>query len=204
MRKKTNPYQILTAVVAVALFFAGCKEKKQKVEFEELDYTHSTPVKNSTLFGLCGEASAMNTLQLLTDNGDTLNLSIYKAKEQNKVHGGYSCGDRMAVMTNENHTEALLVINETTLLGNWLMLNPLDGSSEVGISLLEGGIVEGINQSILMYRAWRIFNGQLEIQLTREGGGDEDEVNHYDIIKLDADSLIFANTEDRFEYYRQH
>ncbi|MGN0221776.1 MAG: lipocalin family protein [Prevotella sp.] len=204
MSKRCNLYLFMAAVVAVAMFFGGCKGKKQKVEFEELDYTHSTPVKNSTLFGLCGEASAMNTLQLIADNGDTLNLSIYKAKEQNKVHGGYSCGDRMAVMVNENRTEASLVINETTLLGNWMMLNPLDGSSEVGISLLEGGIVEGINQSILMYRSWRIFNGRLELQLTREGGGDEEEVNLYDIVKLDADSLIFANAEDRFEYYRQH
>lgn len=204
MKSRNKLGLLVAAVVVVSLTFGGCTEKKKKVEFEELDYTHSNPVKNTTLFGLCGEASAMNTLQLIADNGDTLNLSIYKAKEQNKVYGGYSCGDRMAVIANETHTEALLVINETTLLGDWLMLNPLDGSSEVGLSLREGGIVEGINQSILMYRAWRIFNGKLELQLTREGGGDEEEVNRYDIVKLDADSLIFTNEEDRFEYYRQH
>lgn len=202
--KMKNSFLMAMAVTAVVMALGGCVEKKKKVEFEELDHKKTGPVKNTTLFGICGVASAMNTLQLIADNGDTLNLSVYRAKEHHKVHGGYACGDRMAVMPNQNRTEALLVINETTLLGDWLMLNPLDGSSEVGISLREGGIVEGINQSILIYRSWRIFNGKLELQLTREGGGDEEEVSHYDIVKLDADSLIFANNEDRFEYYRQH
>lgn len=144
----------------------------------------------------------MNTLQMITDSGDTLSLSITDAKENGKVLGGYACGDRMAVLLNDDKTVAQLVINETTLLGNWVMPNPLDGSSFVGISLKDGGIAESIDQSTIVYKTWRIVNGRIEIQSVREGGGDEEEINVYDIVKLDADSLVYKNEEDLFEYGR--
>lgn len=108
----------------------------------------------------------------------------------------------MAVLLNDDKTVAQLVINETTLLGNWVMPNPLDGSSFVGISLKDGGIAESIDQSTIVYKTWRIVNGRIEIQSVREGGGDEEEINVYDIVKLDADSLVYKNEEDLFEYGR--
>ena len=144
----------------------------------------------------------MNTLQMITDSGDTLSLSITDAKENGKVLGGYACGARIAVLLNDDKTVAQLVINETTLLGNWVMPNPLDGSSFVGISLKDGGIAESIDQSTIVYKTWRIVNGRIEIQSVREGGGDEEEINVYDIVKLDADSLVYKNEEDLFEYGR--
>ncbi len=109
----------------------------------------------------------------------------------------------MAVLLNDDKTESKQVINETTLLGNWTMPDSFDGSSIVGMSLKDGGIAESIDMANIVYKAWRITNGRLELTLMREGGSEEDEIEVYDIKKLDADSLVFGNDEDIFEYCRQ-
>ena len=39
--------------------------------------------------------------------------------------------------------------------------------------------------------------------MMREGGSEEDEVCLYDIVKLGADSLVYKDAEETFEYSRQ-
>jgi hypothetical protein len=211
MMKKTASFSlVLTTAVMLALASCGGGSKNHQVA----DDVDEQPTKvflneDSTLYGLCGEGSAMNTLQLLTDTGDTLTLSTLDAQEQNHVLGGYNVGDRLAVLTDRKRTKATLVINESTLLGNWVMPNPLDGSDETGISIREGGVAESIDQSVIIYRTWRINNGLLELISTREGGVDEEEVNLYEILSLGNDSLVFKTVgkprdeEETFEYSRQ-
>ena len=145
----------------------------------------------------------MNTLQLITDMGDTLSLDISTAQENNQVFGGLQVGDRMAVIPDAEKTSAIMVINQATLLGNWVMPNPLDGSDEVGISIKEGGVAEGIDQTTLAYRTWRLSRGKLEIVMVREGGSEEEETYLYDIVKLGADSLVYKDGDETFEYSRQ-
>ena len=163
---------------------------------------------DQTIYGLCGNGTAMNTLQLLTDNGDTLNLDMTNAQENGQVFGGLQAGDRMAVLPNKAKTEAVIVINQNTLLGDWVMPNPIDGSSEVGIRIKEGGIAESIEQSVIVYRTWKIINGDLEILLVREGGGDEQEVNRYEMLILGPDTLAYRtigrarDETETFEYNR--
>lgn len=199
MKKK-----VLFTVLAVLAFVSACNNKAQQQDtVAQTDTLETVENKSKTIFGMCGDGSAMNTLQLIADSGDTLELSLVEAYENNKVFGGYGCGDRMAVVLNEDKTEAELVINETTLLGNWLMPNPFDGSSVVGISLKDGGVAESIDQSGLNYKSWKIADGKLEIVSVREGGSEEDETDIYEIKKLDGDSLVFGNEDDIFEYGRQ-
>lgn len=203
--KKQN--LIMLATVAVALATGSCGRKNQQVVEETYDSTADQAIeyiyRDSTLYGLCGEGSAMNTLQLFTDTGDTLTLSLVKAKDKDRVMGGYGVGDRLAVLPSADRQEALVVINLNALLGNWVMPNPIDGSSETGIRIKEGGILEGIDQSSIIYKTWKINNGQLEILSQREGGGDEEETALFDITVLTPDSLVIRNSEDLFEYGRQ-
>jgi hypothetical protein len=79
----------------------------------------------------------------------------------------------------------------------------LDGSDEVGFRIKEGGIVEGIEQSSLTYKTWRLVRGKLELVDVREGGGEEEEVTLYDLVRLTPDSLILKDSEDIYEYGRQ-
>ena len=187
---------------AVLLTMVACGNKTKQVPFDNGDSADIANV-DSTIYGICGDATAMNTLQLITDTGDTLLLDLTSAREAGKVFGGLQAGDRMAVMPNADKTAATMVVNQVTLLGNWVMPNPIDGSDEVGIRIKEGGIAESIDQSSIIYKTWRLVRGKLEIVLVREGGSEEDELYVYDLVSLGADSLVYKDSEDTFEYTRQ-
>jgi hypothetical protein len=192
---------IILLVAAAVLTMGSCGNKTQKVPFDNGDSANMSI--DSTLYGICGEATSMNMLQMLTDTGDTLMLDISNANNNEQVFGGLQVGDRMAVVPNEDMTSAKIVINQTTLLGNWVMPNPIDGSDEVGISIKEGGVAESIDQGTIIYRTWRLVKGHLEIVLVRDGANDVEELNIYDILKLTADSLVYKDSEETFEYSRQ-
>ena len=181
---------------------ASCGGKTQQVPFDDGD---SVDIANAdpTIYGVCGEGTAMNTLQLVTDTGDTLSIDLSDAQDKNQVLGGLQVGDRMAVMPNDAKTAAKMVINQTTLLGNWVMPNPIDGSDEVGISIKEGGVAESIDQSSIIYKTWRLNRGQLEVVMMRESGSGEDETLLYDITKLGPDSLTLKDDDETLEYSRQ-
>ena len=195
-------FGIIAIVACAVLMMGSCGNKSDKVPFDNGD---SAAVANAdpTIYGICGEETSMNTLQIITDMGDTLTLDVSSAQENGQVFGGMHTGDRMAVLANADRTAAELVINQATRLGNWVMPNPIDGSDEVGISIKEGGIAESIAQSTIIYKTWRLYRGKLEIVLIREGGSEEDETNLYDIVKLGADSLVYKDADETFEYTRQ-
>ena len=190
-------------VAAVVMTMSSCGGKTQQVPFDNGDSTDMSAMQDPTIYGVCGEGSAMNTLQIVTDLGDSIVLDLNYARENNQVFGGLQAGDRMAVVPNSKKTEALIVVNQADLLGNWVMPNPLDGSDEVGFRIKEGGILEGIEQSSLTFKTWRLVRGKLETVAVREGGGEEEEVNIYDLVKLTPDSLILKDNDDTYEYGRQ-
>ena len=192
---------ICMIVATIVLMMGSCGNKSQQVPFDNGDSTDYTV--DSTLSGICGEGTSMNSLQMITDTGDTLTIDISAAREKGKVLGGLQVGDRMAVVPNGDKTEAKIVINQSTLLGNWVMPNPIDGSDEVGISIKEGGVAESIDQGSIIYRTWRLVKGHLEIVLVRDGANDVEELNIYDLVKLTADSLMYKDAEETFEYSRQ-
>ncbi|MBQ8065324.1 MAG: hypothetical protein IJ200_06675 [Prevotella sp.] len=192
----------LLTMAAAMLAMGSCGNKTQPVPFDDGDSTGLERV-DPTVYGICGEATAMHTLQLLTDTGDTLLLDLTSARDNNNIYGGLQMGDRMAVIPNAKKTEAVMVVNQSTLLGNWVMPNPIDGSDEVGISIKEGGIAESIDQSNIVYRTWRLANGRLELVLIREGGSEDEETYLYDFVKLGPDSLVIKDAEDVYEYGRQ-
>ena len=91
------------------------------------------------------------------------------------------------------------------LNGDWVMPNPMDGSNETGVRILRGGVAESIDQSSIIYKSWRIYNGQLQFTVSREDGIDMEEILVYDIIKLTADELVIRSTDEdqeTFEYGR--
>ena len=196
---------LLAAAVAMTIGSCGNKGNQQVVE-NDADTTVVVSInRDSTLYGICGGGTTGNSLQLITDIGDTLNMSIAEANNNGRCFGGIEVGDRLAVML-KNKSVARQVINQTALLGDWVMPNPIDGSSEMGIRIKEGGIADSIDQPSLTYRSWRLFNGKLELVAVREGGGDEVETMLYDIIAMGPDTLVFKDSEDTFEYsrYKEH
>lgn len=187
------------ALIAMAATMVGCSSGEKRVPFEEVNVDYI--LKDSTIYGFCGKESAMNTIQLFTDAGDTLMISVTEARDNNMVFGGYATGDEMAVVPNADSTAAVMVINTSILLGNWVMPNPIDGSSETGISLQKGGTAESIDQSSIVYKSWRLFNGQLQIQATRDDGIDMEDLLVFTIKELTSNTLVLVDNEnDIFEY----
>lgn len=193
---------VCAVVLAAMLTMGSCGGKVQQVPFDDGD---SAEIANAdpTIYGVSGQATSMNSLQMIIDTGDTLVIDISGARENNRIFGGLQAGDRMAVVPGKDSTEAVMVVNQTALLGRWVMLNPLDGSDEVGICIKEGGIVEGIDQPGISYRTWRLKRGMLEIIMVREDSNGDEEVGLYDILKLAPDSLVFQDKDDTYRYSRQ-
>ena len=192
-------------VIAVILFITGCGNRNTQPAVSGSEEQTSYILRDSAIYGFCAEGSAMNTLQIITDAGDTVTVSTARAKDKDHVLGGYAIGDEIALIANADTTEALLVINKSMLNGDWVMPNPLDGSNETGVRILRGGVAESIDQSSIIYKTWRIFNGKLQFTITREDGIDVEEYLVYDIIKLTAESLVLRSIDDDkelFEYTR--
>lgn len=196
------------AMTTVMLLSCGGKQQSQVEETQDSINIEDIVPRDHTIYGVCTDGTAMNTLEMVTDNGDTLLLSLTTAQEVGKVFGGLQVSDRVAVVADNAKKEAKLVINLNTLMGDWVMPDPIDGSSEIGIRIKEGGVAESIDQSVIVYRTWKIFNGELEIELMREGGGDEEEQNRYEILALGPDTLAYRtlgkprDETETFEYSR--
>jgi len=190
-------------IALAAITMTGCGNKSQQVTNYSQDSTYTAPVEKPTIYGIVAGTTTNDTLMLMIDSGDTLNIDLTAARQANHVMGTITAGDRMIVLTNVERTAAEVAINQNMLLGDWVMPDPIDGSAEIGIRIKEGGIAESIDQSVISYRTWRIVDGQIEIVSIRDGGGQEEETNYYDIVKLTKDSLTYQNDEDTFEYSRQ-
>ena len=197
--KKTPFFGIMAAVV---LSISGCSNKQQQNYDDYRDTTEVDVIDKPTIYGVAANTTTGDTLKLVTDNGDTLVIDITKAHKDMKVIGKIQQGDRMVVVSDPNKKYGEIVINQNMLLGDWIMPDPIDGGTNVGISIKEGGVAESIEMTNITYRTWKIVDGQLEIISIREGGGQEEEVNYYDITKLTADSLSYKNDEDSYEYSR--
>ena len=201
-----NKKIILFAFFA-ALMCAACGEKKSAASGDSEDGNQwaenvERQRRDSTIYGVCSDGSTMHVMQLISDNGDTLHLNLMDAEENNKLFGGFTIGDRMAVLANDAKNRAEWLVNLNVLMGDWVMPNPLDGSSVMGFSIHDGGIVEGINQGSIIYKTWRLINGKFELTSVREGGGDFEESELYTLLFLSDDSLSYRNSEQVFEFNR--
>lgn len=205
--RKTLFIGMMVAGIMMLGSCGGGKPQQASVEEDSTNVEDLVP-RDKTIYGICGPGTAMNTLEVLTDNGDTLHLSITTAQENGQVFGGLQSGDRLAIMADGSQAVATRVINLNTLLGDWVMPDPLDGSAEVGIRIKEGGVAESIEMTNIIYRTWKIYNGNLEILSVREGGGDEEELNLYEFLVLGPDTLAYKtigrlrDEEETFEYNR--
>ena len=198
-----NKKIILFAFFA-ALMCVACGEKKSATSGDSEDGNQwaenvERQRRDSTIYGVCSDGSTMHVMQLISD---TLHLNLMDAEENNKLFGGFTIGDRMAVLANDAKKRAEWVVNLNVLMGDWVMPNPLDGSSVMGFSIHDGGIVEGINQGSIIYKTWRLINGKFELTSVREGGGDFEESELYTLLFLSDDSLSYRNSEQVFEFNR--
>ena len=187
MRKLTF---VLAFLAMVSWCFTGCQSKNDKAHGGDSTLSHAgDTVADSTVYGVCGEGTAMHTVELITDAGDTVKYMIDEDSEgRQDVQGGLLVGDRLAIIEGtglDGDKTAKKVINLTTLLGKWTSLDK-------NFEILEGGLVKSnVDAESHPWTSWKILNGQLLL--------NKDTFN---IDQLSADSLYLENKEGIFVYKR--
>nr|MBP7472211.1 hypothetical protein [Prevotella sp.] len=180
---------ILFVAFLSALIVTGCKNGKvnkaiNSVNEDSLAVDHS----DSTIYGVCGEGTGMSVMQLLTDDGDTLNILINDDSDESIVKGGTFVGDRMAVIASKQDGDwvATEVINVNSLIGKWT-------SIDKNFDILEGGEVKSnVKAESKPWTSWKIYNGKLVLNR-----------DTFDIDDLGADSLYIENHDGIFTFKRQ-
>lgn len=168
----------------------ACNGNKQKGVDNDAATTDDAATADSTLYGICGEGTAMHTLQLITLTGDTLDLALLSpdTDQATTVAGGLMCGDHLAVLahTTADGPVATKVINLTSLMGRWTSISR-------NFVIEEGGtITSDVKAETHPYTSWKIFNGQLLL------GRDT-----FNIVTLGPDSLAIENHNGIYLYKRQ-
>lgn len=178
------------SLLIVPFFMAGCNPTVKKPEVRDTDsVTTETGTPDSTIYGNCGEGTAMHSLELITTQGDTIQYMIAEDESgKQNVYGGLLVGDKLAVIEGaslDGDKEAKKIINMTTLLGKWVSLDK-------NFEILDGGVVKSnLSAESKPWTSWKIFNGHLVLNK-----------DTFDINKLDKDSLYLENQQGIFAYKR--
>ncbi|MCR5130130.1 MAG: lipocalin family protein [Prevotella sp.] len=181
---------VMLLFMAMIFSTTGCRQTKtvdeSAADSDTIVMIDSVQEVDSTVYGVCGEGSAMHTLELITDGGDTLYYTM-RVEEDCAIVGGLMAGDRMAVMGKEEDHGLVgtKIINLTTLLGKWTSLDK-------NFEILEGGLVNSsVEAESNPWVSWKILNGKLLLN-----------TDTFDIVDLGADSLYIENQKGIFVYKR--
>ena len=183
MRKR-----LFMAVMVACLFLVGCTEKKEPVVV--VDSSTVPEEKDSTIYGVCGDGTSMNSIQLVTGQGDTLIFMKDVEALEDPVKGGMAVGDNLALMPGkrvDGEDMVRNVINLTSLLGKW---TSLDKNFEIKD---DGAVASSVSAESNQWHSWKIFNGKLLL------GRDT-----FNVYELTADSLYLENDKGIFTYKRQY
>ena len=175
---------VLFGVAALLLW--ACSDSKRP-NGPQLKVQDAETVVDTTYYGLCGDGTTMNTLELNGDDGKLHTFIINPDDTIPPVVGGLLAGDRMAVIgeVRFGDTIATKIINITTLQGKW-------ASIDRNFEIKEDGVVESmVKEASNPWTAWRICNGQLLF--------DRDT---FDIMELGADSLFLESRDGIYGFKR--
>jgi hypothetical protein len=173
------------SLLLTAFLSESCNNATKKV-VSNVDSTAKMSVGDSTVYGVCGDGTAMHTLELISDAGDTIVYSLNN-EEETDVEGGLLVGDRLAILGSKMGDEnvATKVINLTTLLGKWTSLDK-------NFEIKEGGVIQSnVKAETNHYTSWKIYNGKLLLNK-----------DTFQIDNLGADSLYLENNKGIFVYKR--
>lgn len=168
---------------------SACGPKKAPASGLMADSLSVEAAQDTTVYGICGENTAMHTLELIKDDGDTVSYFIDEADGQDLiVKGGLFTGDRMAVVGHQADGEMVAdqVLNLTALLGRWTSLDK-------NFEIQEGGtVVSSVKAESNPWTAWKILNGRLLLNK-----------DTFRVDNLGADSLLLENASGIFTFKRQ-
>lgn len=180
----------VVSLTVIAIALASCHDNTKKPVATNSDTTvvEESSIEDTTVYGVCGENTAMHTLELITTAGDTLSYLIdEEGTVPSQVLGGLLAGDRMAVIGRvvDGERVAQRAINLSTLLGTWASLDRKFEIQEDGV------VASSATVESNPWKTWKIVNGHLVLN-----------ADTFDINSLGADSLYIENDKGIFVYQR--
>lgn len=151
--------------------------------------------------GIVYDAS-MNNILVITDQGDTVDISTMNADPQ-KVPG-VLISDSVKVTCADEEVNGTKVLKATELTitahspyyyiqGTWVEPIPGVPTQMQGFKLNEDGSASSVNMATLLFKSWKLTGKVLTLNSESIGNGQtivgEDTL---DIVRIDADSLVLA------------
>ena len=178
--------QVVVSCLLALVLAAGCKESgKKNMVIRQAPAAAAEP--DTTIYGTCGKGTAMNTLELITDGGDTVEYSLVAANERADVEGGLSVGDRMAVVGRRGDGAGAVadkVLNLTSLFGKWASLGNM-------FEICDSGVVRSNMKEPAPYTQWSIHNGRLLLS-----------ADTFEVVSIGPDSLFLMKAGVMYGYRR--
>ena len=185
MKKKSFLFFVFGLATVV---FMSCGGNKSGNSDMVEDSVEVAVIPDTTVYGVCGDGTSMHSLELVTDEGDTLTYAVNRDTDVSVIKGGMLVGDRMAVVgtkKEEGEMSANCVINITTLLGKWT-------SIDKRFEIQEGGVVVStVKAESRPWTSWKICNCNLLLN-----------ADTFSIEGLGADSLYLENKDGIFAFKR--
>lgn len=76
-------------------------------------------MNDSTIYGVCGEGTSMHSLELISDEGDTLSVFI-DDENPDVVQGGLLAGDRIALIGYKAEDGEMMAQKIINLTSSWV------------------------------------------------------------------------------------
>lgn len=170
----------------LVFLLSSCGGKKTEPVASDADSIVAT-VKDNALYGTCGDATSMNSIQLIADDG-TEHTLIVDVDSGSVILGGLMSGDRLTALCSkiDGDVRADRVVNITTLMGQW---TSLDRNFEL---CEDGSVNSNVSAESRPYTAWSFVNTNLILN-----------TDTFSILSLGADSLELENDKGIFVYKRK-
>lgn len=147
--------------------------------------------------------ATMNNITLITDKGDTVNISTMDTNPQ-KVPG-VLINDSVQVTCDNKEVDGVKVLTAKDLsilvhspyyfiTGTWVEPNPINDKEVQGFILKDDGTASSVNTATLQFNKWNLNNRILTLNYTSIGNKQTIEgIDTLDVVRIDADSLILSN-----------
>ncbi len=181
-----NKYIVFVIATAMATVFVGCNGNTQKNANENVDSV-TVSVPDTALYGVIGEGTTMNVLEVITDGGKTLTFEI-DGQDEDAIQGGVFAGDKVTLTFTEDKDVRMVdkMVNLTSLLGKWTSLDR-------NFQIQENGVIESNGSAESHpYTQWAMSNAQLILN-----------TDTFDVLTLGPDSMTIENAHGIFVYKRQ-
>lgn len=168
--------------------------------------TACNQVPNSQIINGIVYDATMNNITVITDQGDTVNISTMDANPQ-KVPGVLLNDSVKVTCTNEN-INGVQILKATELAitaqspyyyiqGTWVEPNPINPKEMQGFTLNQDGTASSVNMATLLIKRWNMNNKTLTLQYESIGNrqtlAGTDTLN---VVKINADSLVLAQNSN--------